>query len=229
MVMPQYQRYGYGRFLIDFSYLLSRVENQPGSPEKPLSDLGRLSYESYWKSIVLEYFYNLKQTLLNSKKIKFSLRKMSFETGIFSGDLKDTIEKLNLFKKTKTKLVLDLNSKLIEENWQRVSKISIEKMQLLKMNKENLIWSPYISAFVHNQNQNTPIETTDAHTQYEENNLDCLKIIEENCIEMTEEDLVIPNEPKIVEPAPSTPSVITPSKTAYKRGRKKKKSRIQKN
>ncbi len=41
--------------LISPGYLLSRIEGQPGSPEKPLSDLGRVSYEAFWKSIVMEY------------------------------------------------------------------------------------------------------------------------------------------------------------------------------
>lgn len=52
MTLPIHQRRGWGYFLIEMSYLLSQREGRRGSPEKPLSDLGYLTYHSYWRIAV---------------------------------------------------------------------------------------------------------------------------------------------------------------------------------
>lgn len=58
MTLPVRQRRGWGNFLIDISFLLSKKENRTGSPEKPLSDLGLLSYRNYWTLAVFYYLRN---------------------------------------------------------------------------------------------------------------------------------------------------------------------------
>ncbi len=44
LVLPCFQQKGYGKLLINFSYALSQVEKKIGTPERPLSDLGKLVY-----------------------------------------------------------------------------------------------------------------------------------------------------------------------------------------
>lgn len=54
LTMPPYQRRGFGMFLIEFSYALSKLEGRIGTPERPLSDLGFVSYKAYWSRVLYD-------------------------------------------------------------------------------------------------------------------------------------------------------------------------------
>ncbi|XP_061822588.2 histone acetyltransferase KAT6B isoform X1 [Nerophis lumbriciformis] len=113
MIMPQYQRQGFGRFLIDFSYLLTRQEGQAGSPEKPLSDLGRLSYLAYWKSVILEYLYKHPDKHVSVKGI-------SRATGMCPHDIAATLQHLGMIDRQDGRVVLIRREQLIQRHMERL-------------------------------------------------------------------------------------------------------------
>ena len=106
--MPPYQRKGYGKLLIAFSYELSKLEGVTGSPEKPLSDLGKLSYRSYWSWVLLEILRDFRGTL--------SIRDLSSMTSITQADIINTLQSLNLVKYWKGQHVICVTPKLVEEH-----------------------------------------------------------------------------------------------------------------
>lgn len=50
VVFPPYQRRGYGTLLMEYSYYLSRSALVPGTPERPLSELGLKGYMAFWSA-----------------------------------------------------------------------------------------------------------------------------------------------------------------------------------
>lgn len=91
MTLPIYQRFGFGRFLIDFSYLLSKKEGLPGTPEKPLSDLGKISYQSYWKYVILSRIRD---------KDEITVEEISKSSGMNVHDISATLQELGIFRYT---------------------------------------------------------------------------------------------------------------------------------
>ncbi|KFM83054.1 Histone acetyltransferase KAT6B, partial [Stegodyphus mimosarum] len=140
MTMPQYQRQGYGRFLIDFSYLLSRKEGLPGTPEKPLSDLGRISYVSYWKSVLLEYIHTWYERETNHQ---IHIKNIAQETGISALDIISTMKELNMIQvNSENKLIISLSKKTLDEH---MAKVSANPRKRIELDPECLRWIPLVT------------------------------------------------------------------------------------
>ncbi|KAG6812033.1 hypothetical protein H0H92_004695 [Tricholoma furcatifolium] len=87
LTLPQHQRHGYGKTLIEFSYELSKKEQKLGSPEKPLSDLGLLSYRAYWAETIIDL-------LLECPDGEISVDEIAQKTAITHADVMNTTKHL---------------------------------------------------------------------------------------------------------------------------------------
>eukprot|EP00045_Choanoeca_perplexa_P011448 m.121408 g.121408 ORF g.121408 m.121408 type:complete len:435 (+) comp15638_c0_seq1:63-1367(+) len=105
LTLPQYQRKGYGKLLIEFSYALSQEEGKTGSPEKPLSDLGLLSYRSYWSQAIVE--------LLRERQAPISINGIADMTSIKVEDIISTLQQENIIKYFKGSYCLLLTEEML--------------------------------------------------------------------------------------------------------------------
>ncbi|CAJ2512240.1 Uu.00g052550.m01.CDS01 [Anthostomella pinea] len=103
LTLPQYQRKGFGRLLIQFSYELSKIEGKLGSPEKPLSDLGLLSYRQYWSEMILDLLLEY-----NERDEKSSIEAISTALAMTTQDVEHTLQalKMQAYHKGEHKLVI---------------------------------------------------------------------------------------------------------------------------
>lgn len=129
LTLPQYQRHGYGRVLIEFSYNLSKKEGKLGSPEKPLSDLGLLSYRAYWADMIVEI-------LMESGKQETTIDDISAASAMTTTDILHTLQTLNMLKYYKGQHIICLTDAVVE----KYNRMKAKKR--IRIDPSKLIWKP---------------------------------------------------------------------------------------
>jgi len=107
LTLPPYQKKGYGKQMISLSYELSHREGRKGSPEKPLSDLGQITYKSFWAQALLEL-------LRQFGNRPTSVEELSDITGFQTQDVVWTLQNLNLVRYYKGEYQLSVTPKQLE-------------------------------------------------------------------------------------------------------------------
>ena len=129
VALPHHQRKGYGNFLIDLSYHLTKLEGKSGTPEKPLSDFGLLTYRSYWKQIVLR--------LLLQRPKELFIPEICRQTGMEAEDLLMMLQCLGVLASDIKTDALVVKMPEDEKEWEVMVKPLLFKPQYLR-------WTPLV-------------------------------------------------------------------------------------
>ncbi|KAF9770382.1 hypothetical protein IL306_012093 [Fusarium sp. DS 682] len=140
LTLPIHQRKGYGNLLMDFSYLLTKVEGKTGSPEKPLSDMGLVSYRNYWRLVLCRYFLKVMENEKHATE-GLSIKRISADTGMTPDDVISALEGLRA-------LVRDPQTKLyafrVDLDYCREYVGKWEAKGYVQLKSEALVWTPYV-------------------------------------------------------------------------------------
>ncbi len=143
LTLPQYQRKGYGKLLIAFSYELSKREGKLGSPEKPLSDLGLLGYRAYWADAIVDLLYDHDK---NSKEGKangeISVEEIGALLAMTTNDVLHTLQTLNMLRYSKGQHVIVLTESVIEGKEKQRAKEKAKGISRRRIEPERLMWKP---------------------------------------------------------------------------------------
>ena len=136
LTLPPYQRRGYGAFLIAFSYELSKREGRIGTPERPLSDLGFLSYKSYWSRVLLD--------ALDGVTGEVSVAELSKKTNVRVDDIVTTLQNHSSVRFFKDQGYVNISENLIKEL--EALRGSPRFDRELTIVPERLRWTPHVDA-----------------------------------------------------------------------------------
>ena len=101
LTFPAQQRKGYGRFLIAFSYELSKKQEKVGGPERPVSDLGQKAYKPFWAATVVDFLRNCENERDSEGNImssSLSIMDISKKTSVMAEDIVFALNQLGILK-----------------------------------------------------------------------------------------------------------------------------------
>lgn len=127
--LPPYQNKGYGKFLISLSYEIAKRNRKSGGPERPLSDLGRLAFHSYWRDTLLE-------TIRDHMTEITSIDDLVSLTSIQSYDVVEALKEFNCVTQIKGEYIYSLN----QEAFQAALNKNAAKKPMLKVKPNLLVW-----------------------------------------------------------------------------------------
>lgn len=129
--LPPYQKKGYGNLCISLSYELARRSRMSGGPERPLSDLGKLAFASYWKDTLLEMFSTRlsEMTSIDNIVILTSIQKL---------DVIETLKQINCLTRVKGDYEIDLHSPQLKQAIEAHQKVPPKR----RIDPQYLTWIP---------------------------------------------------------------------------------------
>lgn len=132
LVMPFCQRSGYGKVLIEMSYALSMLEEKPGGPERPLSDLGHRTYVSFWTRRVIKVLLDL-----DSEDKEISINIISERTGMTTSDIMYILTNQKILRNDRNVSSLNCDRAFLE------GILKYAGMPGREINMNEIRWKPY--------------------------------------------------------------------------------------
>ena len=113
-----------------------------GTPERPLSDLGMVSYRSYWAHVLL--------SILQSHRGAISIKQLSEMSAIKTDDIISTLQALNLIKYWKGQHMISVSPRVIQEH---LGNESLRNQLQVDLESFSTTWLPYAARLEMERNQ----------------------------------------------------------------------------